>query len=684
MNRENHSNRVGAYGLLLLLAVVFGLGQELTHSVSVVNISVPVRVYDGNKFVDSLKLEDFEVYEDGKLQPVQAVYFIQKNDVKRGEAPARSAAPATARHFVLLFEMNEFLPEVDTAIDYFFDNVFLRGDTLDVVTIRTTYRLREDVSSKALREKTKNELKSKIRQDTVIAGGDINSIVQELIANLEADDLDAYETNLQHLESMRAVDEKRMVAFARNLRGHSGSKHVFLFFQRELIPQYSAKRLTELLMTAGLEVQFKLMSLMTHFSRDMIIDKKAVEKAFSDASVDIHFLFITKSARDISLDGTNQNAINNTKMEEHSEDIFKAFSEIASVTGGIVDTSANIASLMKTAVQASERYYLLYYRPRNYSDDGQFHEITVKVKNRNYRISHRAGYFAKDVPVEPPPSPEAAKPAPLPETKPAEPKNEARAAEVASLLEKSAAYCRKLENAALNFVCYEYVSEQIFLPKSVVNESSSDVTLFNPGTQGNARRPRAREWAYDYQLIRTGGQTREKRALLMEDGEKRREENVELRPTRFIHKNLVIGPIGLFGAAAQALHSYTFVKEGKVDDEPALVVEATPQKKTAASIYGKAWLRKKDGAVLRIEWEPTSIDEYEKIVQFSVKIGYRPKLVFLSEYGFEKNGLRFPNSYEVIESYVGLATTWGNVFSKTTVTYKDYKFFQVETAVEIR
>jgi len=81
--------------LLFLGTVVFGgLSQEIVHNVSVVNISVPVRVYDGNRFVDSLKLEDFEVYEDGKLLPVQAVYYIQKNDVKRGEAPARSKAAA--------------------------------------------------------------------------------------------------------------------------------------------------------------------------------------------------------------------------------------------------------------------------------------------------------------------------------------------------------------------------------------------------------------------------------------------------------------------------------------------------------------------------------------------------------------------------------------------------------------
>jgi hypothetical protein len=121
-----------------------------------------------------------------------------------------------------------------------------------------------------------------------------------------------------------------------------------------------------------------------------------------------------------------------------------------------------------------------------------------------------------------------------------------------------------------------------------------------------------------------------------------------------------------------------------VAGEPALVIEAAPREKTGAGLFGKAWVRERDGAVLRIEWAPGSMENYAAIEEFSRQIGRAAKIAFVSEYGFEKNGLRFPNSYDVTESYVGLRTTWGFVFSRTTVTYKDYKFFQVETAVDIR
>lgn len=46
--------------LVALLATAWG-STQIQHEVAVVNISVPVRVFEGEKFVDSLKLEDFEV-----------------------------------------------------------------------------------------------------------------------------------------------------------------------------------------------------------------------------------------------------------------------------------------------------------------------------------------------------------------------------------------------------------------------------------------------------------------------------------------------------------------------------------------------------------------------------------------------------------------------------------------------
>lgn len=81
-------------------------------------------------------------------------------------------------------------------------------------------------------------------------------------------------------------------------------------------------------------------------------------------------------------------------MTEQSEDIFSAFKEIAEATGGWVTSSANISTAFKETVEAAKNYYLLYYTPQNYSPDGSFHQIEIKVKKPNLRVIHRSGYFA--------------------------------------------------------------------------------------------------------------------------------------------------------------------------------------------------------------------------------------------------------------------------------------------------
>ena len=58
----------------VLSTVFFVFSQEkLFVETLVVNIEVPVRVFDGKRFVDNLSIDDFEVYEEGVLQKVEIV-----------------------------------------------------------------------------------------------------------------------------------------------------------------------------------------------------------------------------------------------------------------------------------------------------------------------------------------------------------------------------------------------------------------------------------------------------------------------------------------------------------------------------------------------------------------------------------------------------------------------------------
>jgi len=690
---------------------------QTSHDVRVVNITVPVRVFDGDRFVDSLKLEDFEVLEDGRPQPVQAVYLIRGNAVERQEGPLRTVSPPTARHFVLLFQMTEYLPEVEDAVDYFFDHVVRSGDGVDIVTSRTTYRLKARISSQEGLDKAKREVGAKVRQDTLVDSGAYNAIINDLVEDIGGSsdpeyagiNLQSYAQNLQRLEWLRTIEPERMAAFAAELKKLPGSKHVFLFFQKERVPQLSNRALSQYMSGARSDEVLQAMELMGTYSREIKIDSDAIRKAFSDASTDVHFLYVTRTRRDVAHDVERAAVLENVTMAEHSEDIYSAFREIAAATGGTSDSSWNAVNMLKKAAAASENYYLLYYRPQDYKADGQYHAITVKVRAGGHRVTHRAGYFATET-GSAPTAPEAeGKGAPAKTQPPAEPRKGAPAAPpvaapkpalekaavptdvrevleplgpppTQTLLAAAANYCRRLQDAALYFVCKEEVRER--LSPAVLSRSSIIQDTGPSGRSGvtSGGSGHISEWTYDYQLVRREGRAEETRTLIKEDGKARREENAKLSTVRFGHGNVILGPVGLLGAAAQRLHDYGIVKEMEMDGEAVVILDVRPKGEEASSLYGKAWVRRRDGAVLKIEWVPTSLGNYEELVKFARQRGAVPRISFASDYGFEKNGLRFPSGYSVTEAY--LMTGKMRTVSITEVSYKDYKFFLVRTEVK--
>lgn len=67
--------------------------QEIQEEAIAVNIEVPVRVYDGNKFVENLTIKDFVIYEDGKKQEIDAVYLIKERAIQRKESVEKETTP---------------------------------------------------------------------------------------------------------------------------------------------------------------------------------------------------------------------------------------------------------------------------------------------------------------------------------------------------------------------------------------------------------------------------------------------------------------------------------------------------------------------------------------------------------------------------------------------------------------
>lgn len=395
--------------------------QQILKEVSqVINIEVPVRVFKGGVFVDSLTINDFEVLEDGIKQKVEAVYLIKKDTIERGEDKQKKFSPETERTFFLFFELTEYDPRISDSLDYFVNNVLLPGDNLIAVSPLKTYRLKDRGIEIKTKQEIAEELRSIIRKDTVLGSSEYRSALKDLeeLARtisglLESDPADRarilnaevgtesafsageleefltrYAVYLQKLEILREVNQLKLLDFAEYLKEREGQSNVFIFYQREFIPQIDPK----VWMQAqglfqdyyGVDIGFFMADILNFTFRDITVDVERVKRAYADASTAVHFMFISRIAETIP----------GVYFAERSSDIFSPFLEMAKASGGFADSSANPDYLFKKAVAASENYYLLYYAPTNYAGDGEFKNIKVRVKEKGHKVIHRLGYYS--------------------------------------------------------------------------------------------------------------------------------------------------------------------------------------------------------------------------------------------------------------------------------------------------
>ncbi|MDH7511923.1 MAG: hypothetical protein QHH14_03130 [Clostridiales bacterium] len=381
-------------------------GQDQAE-VTVTNIIVPVRVLEDRNFIDNLTAEEFELFEDGVPQKIEALYLVRNGMVERKEGD-QDFMPRTTRNFHLLFQMTDYNPKLAEMIDHLFQQVLIAGDTLAIQTPMKNYSL----SPQALASKTKKtlaeEMNSLLKKDIKTGSTEYNSLFRDLkrivsslsgtslMADMEGDfsassmglenSLNRYRETVTKMEEQRLMDERKIIRFAHALKRIEGQKQVFLIYQREFRPEISPVVLNNLrsLYQENPAIMSGLQDLFQLYTRDLSVNVELLKKAFADASINFNFIFMNKVPEYVS----------GVVLREQSEDIFEAFSQITHATGGFVDTSQNPASSFKSAVENASVHYLLYYSPKNYQKDNKFKNIKVTVKKPSYTVQHRLGYFA--------------------------------------------------------------------------------------------------------------------------------------------------------------------------------------------------------------------------------------------------------------------------------------------------
>jgi len=227
----------------------------------------------------------------------------------------------------------------------------------------------------------------------------------------------------------------------------------------------------------------------------------------------------------------------------------------------------------------------------------------------------------------------------------------------------------------LNFVCLEEISERTF---QIVQ------SLQWRGARGLRVKKKevSHKYLYDYQYIRKDGRLTEKRILLEEDGRKERNKQTSLLTTMFHYENVIFGPVNLLDEDRQFFFNYKIVGGQDINGIKTIVVEASPKSWASLNISGGTiWISENDFSILKIEWNQEKMKRSEIIMDMAERYKSTPLITQTIEFGFEKNGIRFPSRFFIEEAYINKRGR-KTIHSETEVIYRNYKYFVVETKVK--
>lgn len=250
------------------------------------------------------------------------------------------------------------------------------------------------------------------------------------------------------------------------------------------------------------------------------------------------------------------------------------------------------------------------------------------------------------------------------------------------LLEKVGSYCETMERKSILYMCRENKVDRILISPDMAKAEDDPLRHFSkPRVVDFTLSPVEVKEEFDVQLYETeDGKIEEDRKLL----HKKIEQKFNVPQLDSIDVNKAhFGPNSMVGKIIQPYFYYRIIGETVLFDEEAVMVEAIP--KWAASAFanpGMVWISKKTGAVLKIERFYKLVTGKSKIRLRGLILALEPRLIFTSEFSFQKNGVRYPSRLSVREAYFD-----GNaekiIRLEIESRFSNYQFFGVSSDVTV-
>jgi TonB family protein len=271
--------------------------------------------------------------------------------------------------------------------------------------------------------------------------------------------------------------------------------------------------------------------------------------------------------------------------------------------------------------------------------------------------------------------------------------------ELDRILAGCAGYCRKVKDAALDFVCEESIDEthyrlnpdirpaDLWYTWSTVVAEYSDGRRLTVAVDVQVMDPNRTEhnsYVCDYQLVRRSGAIKERRIILKENGRQTPDRTRQLEEKRFSMLVPMTICLRILDHDHQPLYDFQIEGESGVSGKKTCVLEAVSKPANGEWIRkARIWVDRQNFQILKSEIDGVPIEGYEDVLSDCVHLNGLPDFRMTNEYGVEKNGVIFPEKTTVQVEYRGVGHLRPIPKLRMSLKYRKYKFFTVETDHEI-
>jgi len=386
-----------------------------TYRTSTELVQVDVIVEDSKgRFVDNLTRKDFEVFEDGKPQKIEAFSLVgAPNGAPSGPAATPStagakalpaapaaAAPAQRRIFIMVFDDRHMMPggfnNVKRAARQFINQEFTGSDVGGIVANGEMLgdRLTTD------RAQLLSYVKQLKPRASVMTQHYFLQEWPQLLSTEEAEQIVAGNQAVLNEAVVRAAQSTTGGRYAMDPTGAVMEKAQQVVTRAQVQTNETLNTLAVLM--AGL-AKFPGPKTVVFFSDGFFSEESwpGVEQVVGLAArADVRIYSV--DARGLNLTSTNDTSLNPTTTVQGLGSIFAnedtgtdGPNSLAVDTGGFVTRYTNDFLKALDQIAADGRtYYLIGYRPTNTDFNGKFRKIAVKVTRRGLKVRARRGYLA--------------------------------------------------------------------------------------------------------------------------------------------------------------------------------------------------------------------------------------------------------------------------------------------------